>query len=103
MDWWRRRRDHVRQLRLLRAALRQIHKHSQNRFGWDPHPDMAPTEVSFGLSPSYGIHTVREAHAWFLGRLGSLRLPMSSVPHSEKTFEIPSLSPDILAVKNGAP
>ena len=27
---------------------------------------MAPTEVTFGLSPRYGILTVREAHAWFL-------------------------------------
>ena len=27
---------------------------------------MAPTEVSFGLSPRYGIHTAREAHDWFL-------------------------------------
>ena len=25
-----------------------------------------PTEVTFGLSPSYGILTAREAHAWFL-------------------------------------
>ncbi len=27
---------------------------------------MPPTEVSFGLSPRYGIHTAREAHDWFL-------------------------------------
>ena len=27
---------------------------------------MAPTEVSFGLSPSYGIHGARDAHDWFL-------------------------------------
>ena len=26
----------------------------------------SPTEVTFGLSPSYGILTAREAHAWFL-------------------------------------
>jgi len=25
-----------------------------------------PSEVSFGLSPSYGVHTAREAHEWFL-------------------------------------
>ncbi len=25
-----------------------------------------PSEVSFGLSPSYGLHTAREAHDWFL-------------------------------------
>ena len=27
------------------------------------YPDMAPTEVTFGLSPLYGIHNAREAHA----------------------------------------
>ena len=27
---------------------------------------MAPTEVTFGLSPSYGILEAREAHDWFL-------------------------------------
>ena len=32
------------------------------------YPDMSspPTEVTFGLSPRYGIHTGREAHEWFL-------------------------------------
>ena len=25
-----------------------------------------PSEVSFRLSPSYGVHTAREAHEWFL-------------------------------------
>ena len=32
------------------------------------YPDMSspPSEVSFCLSPSYGIHTAREAHDWFL-------------------------------------
>ena len=32
------------------------------------YPDMSspPSEVSFRLSPSYGIHTAREAHDWFL-------------------------------------
>ena len=28
---------------------------------------MAPTVVTFGLSPSYGIHTARDAHDWFIG------------------------------------
>ena len=27
---------------------------------------MAPTEVTFGLSPSYGPLTARDAHEWFL-------------------------------------
>ena len=32
------------------------------------HPDGSspPSEVSFRLSPSYGIHDAREAHDWFL-------------------------------------
>ena len=32
------------------------------------YPDMssAPTEVTFGLSPSYGLHPARAAHDWFL-------------------------------------
>ena len=33
---------------------------------------MAPTEVSFRLSPHDGIHTAREAHDWFL-RMRSMR------------------------------
>ncbi len=31
-----------------------------------PDTSLEPTEVSFGLAPSYGIHTAREAHDWFL-------------------------------------
>ena len=31
-----------------------------------PDTDMAPTVVSFGVSPSYGFSTAREAHEWFL-------------------------------------
>ena len=31
-----------------------------------PETPLDPTEVTFGLSPHYGIHTAREAHAWFL-------------------------------------
>ncbi len=31
-----------------------------------PDTDMPPSEVSFGLSPSYGIHDARKAHEWFL-------------------------------------
>ena len=27
---------------------------------------MAPTEVAFSVSPSYGLVTARDAHAWFL-------------------------------------
>ena len=31
-----------------------------------PDTPLPPTEVTFGLSPSYGIHTAREAHDRFL-------------------------------------
>ena len=31
-----------------------------------PDTPLKPTEVSFGLSPCYGINDAREAHAWFL-------------------------------------
>ena len=32
------------------------------------YPDMSspPSEVSFRLSPSYGLHTARDVHDWFL-------------------------------------
>ncbi len=30
-----------------------------------------PTEVTFGLCPSYGIHTARDAHDWFLSLMQS--------------------------------
>ena len=31
-----------------------------------PGSDSPPDEVTFGLSPSYGLLTAREAHDWFL-------------------------------------
>ncbi len=31
-----------------------------------PDTDMPPTIVTFGLSPSYGLLTARDAHEWFL-------------------------------------
>ena len=31
-----------------------------------PDTDMPPTEVTFRVSPSYGVHTALEAHDWFL-------------------------------------
>ncbi len=34
-----------------------------------PDGSSPPSEVSFGLSPSYGVHTAREAHDWFLAML----------------------------------
>ncbi len=30
-----------------------------------PDTDLPPTSVTFRLSPSYGLHTAREAHEWF--------------------------------------
>ncbi len=34
-----------------------------------PDTDLPPTEVTFGLSPSYGHLAAREAHDWFLGMM----------------------------------
>ena len=34
-----------------------------------PDTDMEPTEVTFRLSPSYGLLTAHEAHEWFLGMM----------------------------------
>ena len=31
-----------------------------------PDTDLPPTEVTFRLSPSYGLHTALEVHDWFL-------------------------------------
>ena len=31
-----------------------------------PGSDSPPDEVSFSLSPSYGLHTARDVHDWFL-------------------------------------
>ena len=35
------------------------------------YPDMSspPSEVSFRLSPRYGLHTARDVHDWFLAML----------------------------------
>ena len=37
------------------------------------YPDMSspPSEVTFGLSPAYGLLTAREAHDWFLDMMQS--------------------------------
>ena len=35
-----------------------------------PDTGTAPTEVTFRLSPRYGILTAREAHDWFLEMMG---------------------------------
>ena len=35
-----------------------------------PDGSSPPDEVSFRLSPQYGIHTAREAHDWFLKMMG---------------------------------
>ena len=34
-----------------------------------PNTGSPPTEVTFGLSPHYGIHNAREAHDWFLSMM----------------------------------
>ena len=46
---------------------------------------MPPTEVSFSLSPRYGILTAREAHAWFLDMTRE---------HEELEFEVGDLDLD---------
>ena len=34
-----------------------------------PDTDLPPTEVTFRVSPSYGVHTALEAHDWFLSMM----------------------------------
>ncbi len=38
-----------------------------------PDTDMAPTVVTFGLSPSYGLLTARDAQAWLLRLMRTTR------------------------------
>ena len=58
-----------------------------------PDTDMAPTVVTFGPSPRYGLHTARDAHEWFIGlvrerdefevetdKAGELPMPFCSTP-----------------------
>ncbi len=33
------------------------------------YPDQPPTEVTFGLSPAYGLHNARDAHDWFMAMM----------------------------------
>ena len=42
-----------------------------------PGSDSPPDEVSFRLSPRYGIHNAREAHDWFLRMM-----------HAHEEFEV---------------
>ncbi len=42
-----------------------------------------PTEVTFGLSPRYGVHDAREAHDWFLEMM---REHEEFVPHFVACF-----------------
>ena len=34
-----------------------------------PDTDLPPTEVTFRLSPSYGLTTAHDAHEWFIGMM----------------------------------
>ena len=54
------------------------------------HPDMSspPSEVTFGLSPSYGIRTAYEAHDWFLLMM---RSHDEFVVETHKAWEAPML------------
>ena len=51
-----------------------------------PDTDLPPTEVTFRLSPSYGIHDAREAHDWFLLMM---RSHDEFVVETDKAGEIP--------------
>ncbi len=51
-----------------------------------PDTDLPPTEVTFRLSPSYGIHDAREAHDWFLGMM---RVHEEFVVETDKAGEAP--------------
>lgn len=55
VDWWRRRRKTVRQLRLIRAELRQLQERSQGRFNRDSDrgPDSDSTPNPPRLSSQY--------------------------------------------------
>ncbi len=48
-----------------------------------PDTPLDPTEVTFGLSPRYGIHNAREAHDWFLSLMQSNE---EFVPHFVACF-----------------
>ena len=47
-----------------------------------PDTDMPSTEVTFGLSPSYGLHTAHEANEWFIDMM-----------HDYEEFEIETDEP----------
>ncbi len=51
------------------------------------YPDMPPTEVTFRLSPSYGLTTGHEANEWFLERM-----------HKYEEFEVETDKPGELPV-----
>ncbi len=48
-----------------------------------PDGSSPPDEVTFRLSPRYGIHTAHAAHAWFLGMM---REHEEFVPHFVACF-----------------
>lgn len=67
-----------------------------------PDEGMAPSEVTFGLSRRYGIHTAREVHDWFLEMMreheefevetdkpGELPIPFFSVTVTRVVVEAP--------------
>ncbi len=49
-----------------------------------PDTDMPPTEVTFGLSPSYGLHTAHEANEWFIDMM-----------HDYEEFEVETDEPGV--------
>ena len=51
-----------------------------------PDTSLEPTEVTFRLSPSYGLTTAHEAHQWFLGMM---RTHEEFVVETDKAGELP--------------
>ena len=51
-----------------------------------PDTDMPPTEVTFRVSPSYGVHTALEAHDWFLSMM---QMHEEFVVETDRAGELP--------------
>jgi hypothetical protein len=66
VDWWRRRRDNIRRLRLIRAELRQVHERSKGRYGWDPTTGPKSDETPFPPQVSTEYSAVVAATDFYL-------------------------------------
>ena len=54
---------------MLRLKVRPSCKNGHPQTDQYPDTDLPPSEVSFRLSPSYGLTTGHEANEWFLGMM----------------------------------